>query len=407
MKKSLFIAALALLAAACTNDPDAHRFSNVVYFNASSAVAEVRVAEDDATLTRSVSVQMALPETAKAVKVALAVDEGKLETYRKMYVDSQAQLLPAANYSLSANEFNMAEGFVSSEKITVTFKNANLLPDLKTHYVLPLTVSSADVDVLGSGSTLYYVLSKASLVNVVADLYDNRCWPYFDDDPTFKDMTSFTLEALVNATTFKRVDHKGSKIASPLATVMGVEDRFLIRVGDTGIPDDQLQIAYALKDDEGTTHRNHVSTAAMKLKAGQWYHLAVTFDHGKINVYMNGNLMASDDASVNGVNKVDFSTPHSEEDGGKPRCFWVGYSYDQERYWNGRICECRIWNKALTEADINADKHFYQVDPASDGLVAYWKFDDGEGSTVKDHAGSHDLTSQLPISWYPVALPEE
>ena len=52
------------------------------------------------------------------------------------------------------------------------------------------------------------------------------------------------------------------------------------------------------------------------------------------------------------------------------------------------MSEVRIWNKALTSSEINAENHFYQVDPASAGLVAYWKFNEGQGHVVKDHTSN-------------------
>ncbi len=407
MKKVIYIAALAVVMASCAQKESDHHFSNVLYFSGGASVADIRVGEEDASLTRSISVEMAIPES-KEIKFNVSVDESKLDSYRSMYQDSEAQILPAANYELSASEVSMAEGFVTSDPIVITFKNTNALPDLSKHYVLPLTLSSADVTPLGSGSTLYYVLSKASLINVVADITDNRAWPIFDNQPTFKDMTTFTMEALVNATTFKRNNDEGGKIEHPLATVMGIEDRFLIRVGDTLIPENQIQVAWAQQDGEGSTKRGNISNAAMQIKAGRWYHIAVTFDAGAITVYLNGVNVGEANSSDIGVTSVDFSTVHSEEDDGKPRCFWIGYSYDKWRYWNGRISEARIWNKALTAEEINADKHFYQVDPASEGLVAYWKFDDGAGAVVKDYSAlGNDLTCQLPPSWYPASLPEE
>ena len=69
----------------------------------------------------------------------------------------------------------------------------------------------------------------------------------------------------------------------------------------------------------------------------------------------------------------------------------------------------RIWNKALTPEEINAPDHFYQVAAASDGLVAYWKFDDNtKGKIVKDYTGNgFDLKTEREVNWQSVALPEE
>ena len=71
--------------------------------------------------------------------------------------------------------------------------------------------------------------------------------------------------------------------------------------------------------------------------------------------------------------------------------------------------EVRLWNKALTAEEIASENHFYKIDPASDGLVAYWKFDDNaKGKTVKDYTGNgFDLKTEREVNWQSVALPEE
>ena len=71
--------------------------------------------------------------------------------------------------------------------------------------------------------------------------------------------------------------------------------------------------------------------------------------------------------------------------------------------------EVRLWNKALTSEEIASENHFYKIDPASDGLVAYWKFDDNmKGKIVKDYTGNgFDLKTEREVNWQSVALPEE
>ncbi len=73
---------------------------------------------------------------------------------------------------------------------------------------------------------------------------------------------------------------------------------------------------------------------------------------------------------------------------------------------DGKISEVRIWNKTLTEAEINEATHFYTVDTSSEGLVAYWKFDEGAGSTIKDYSvNGNDLTVDSVPGWTKVTLP--
>ena len=209
---------------------------------------------------------------------------------------------------------------------------------------------------------------------------------------------------------------------------MGVEDLFMIRLGDNG-PANQLQVAFARKISEEDTSpaRNRIPNSPdsqFDLKPFRWYHIAVTFDHGTVAVYIDGRLKVSQRAEVSAsdgrtalIDKVNFAIPHSDETDGKPRCFWIGHSYRlqtdgdlfYERRFDGRMSEIRLWNRALQADEINAPDHFYKINPASEGLVAYWKFDDNtSGKTVRDYTSNgFDLKTEREVDWQSVALPEE
>lgn len=71
--------------------------------------------------------------------------------------------------------------------------------------------------------------------------------------------------------------------------------------------------------------------------------------------------------------------------------FYIGRSYNHKRWFNGKMAEVRIWNRALSEEEINADGHFFSVDPATaEGLLAYWKLNGGDGSVIKDYSGNNN-----------------
>lgn len=287
--------------------------------------------------------------------------------------------------------------------------------------MLPVRIVSADgMNILESARTVYFVFSKAALINVVAEMENNCAWPEWTaDTEAVKDMETFTLEALVYANSFDR----------KISTIMGIEDTFLIRLGDDGRPTNQLQVAFAKKvsEEETSPARGKIPAEAdsrYDLKLFVWHHIAVTFDRGTICVYIDGKLKDTVKASVSGtdghaviIDKINFAIPHSDETDGKERCFWIGHSYRlqsdgdlfYERRFDGMMGEVRLWNKALTAEEIASENHFYKIDPASDGLVAYWKFDDNtKGKTVKDYTGNgFDLKTEREVNWQSVALPEE
>ena len=63
------------------------------------------------------------------------------------------------------------------------------------------------------------------------------------------------------------------------------------------------------------------------------------------------------------------------------------------------------WTVARTPEQIAGN--MYGVSPESEGLVAYWKFNEGSGSTIIDHANGTNLSAVGGTpTWIPVTLPE-
>lgn len=416
-----------LVLTACKGDEEGkYHFDNKVFVSASSFTDQIFVKRDNLdvtkTETRNVTVAMAQPDS-RDIEVTFTPAPELLEYYRQFYEDPTADLLPDGEgyYDFSQLSATIPAGSVESAPLTFVFDNLDRLPiEQKQHYVLPVTISSASgMEVLGSARTVYFLFSKAALINVAANMQNNCAWPEWTaETEAVKDMESFTMEALIYANSFDR----------DISTIMGVEDLFMIRLGDSG-PANQLQVAFAKKVSEEATSPARATIPAepnskFDLKPFRWYHIAVTFDHGTVGVYIDGKLKESARAEVSGtdgrsvlVDKVNFAIPHSDETDGKPRCFWIGHSYRlqtdgelfYERRFDGLMSEVRIWNKALSADEISAENHFYKIDPRSEGLVAYWKFDDNtKGRTVRDYSASgFDLKTEREVDWTTVALPDE
>lgn len=412
MKRTgIFIFAATLALVGCSKQDGS--FENKMFIKADSYRSEVRVATDEGvkTLKRNLSVAIAQPlENDIDVKVVKSPE--LLETYRKAWYEPTAELLPDENCNLEGLSIVLRGGDVASKDIELTFTGLDKL-DYSKVYVLPVTIVSDGVAVLERAKTMYYVVKEASLVNYVADLKSNRSWPVWDNWDKVKNLETFTMEALINCHAFNN--------ESKILTVMGVEDHFLVRIGDVTIPANQIQIACAYKDVEGgSTLRADLTDPSLQLKVDRWYHLAVTFNKGYIQVYLDGRLRAEKDITNIGTvvrdgvqipiefKAVDFSAPHSDESDGKPRCFWIGYSYDSKRCLDGMIAEARLWNKVLSAEEINAPNHFYKLYPSdiNASLLAYWKFDDAAGKAVKDYSiYGNNLSSDHDILWRPVSLP--
>ena len=405
------LSAMAVISCERQNDG----FENKLFIDAENFKNEVRVATDEgvAELVKPIKVAMAQP-MAQDVNVTLRRADELFDTYRQAYYHEDAELLPAEYCNLEDIKSVVRAGDVSSENINIAFKNLDKL-DYSKQYVLPVTIEADGVAVLERAKTMYFVIKEASLVNYVAEMYENRAWPIWDNWEKVSYLEQFTMECLINCHNFNN--------SSSILTVMGVEDHFLIRIGDVTIPTNQIQVALAYKDVEGgSTNRADVTDASLQLRKDRWYHLAVTFNKGYVQVYLDGRLKVEADRSVIGkrpnpetgesediiFENVNFAAPHSDESDGKPRCFWVGYSYDSNRSLDGMIAEARLWNRVLTKEEINAPNHFYKLydNQIDESLLAYWKFNEGAGKAVKDYSiYGKDLEADHTLIWYPVELP--
>lgn len=368
--------ALSVLFNGCRNDEP---FDNKAFIEAGDKVSNVLVYMDTEEDQRDLQVSIAQPEDYEVV-ITYKADPSLLNTYNEAYYDN-AIILPAGFYEFPEPRVSIPAGSVQSNSTTIYFINLQEL-DRDLTYVLPVTIADANIDVLASARTSYFIFRGAALINVVADIEEN--YLHIDRWATPEPLTNMqqvTMEALFRARDFDRM----------ISTVMGIEGLFLIRIGDSGFPPNQIQIA--------TNKGNFPDADSNKgLPTNEWIHVGLTYDSatGNSKLYVNGILQG--EATLN-LGELTLAVDGTDG-------FYIGRSYSDDRYLAGDICECRIWNVVRTKEQL--EENVYMVDPASDGLVAYWKCDEGVGNVVKDHTGNgNDLRSKdgVDLQWTPVTLP--
>lgn len=361
---------------ACQNNDEAN-FANKAFIDAPSMSSETIVKGNAGDVVKTLSISTARPAET-TIKAQALVDKSLLSTYNKGYY-ADAQLLPEENYEITENNMIIDAGSVKSTEASFTFKSLEKL-DRKLVYVLPVTVRTADISLLASAQNYYYVFKAGALINVVADIERNWLQVYPWSVSTLErvqNMRKITMEALLYPREFGKL----------ISTVMGIEGSFLMRIGDAGVPDNQLQIA---------TSSGNFTDSKLQLQTNQWQHVAMTYDRDtrEMKVYINGHLMAetTSNASINIVGN------------GSDRNFLVGKSYDDARWFTGNISEVRVWDIIRTPEEIASS--IYMVDPSTEGLIAYWKFDDQSAYVVKDYSGNgNDLKANSALSWKNVSLP--
>lgn len=373
------ILALAFAMTACQSNDEEH-FANKAYIDASSMVSETIVKGTVTAQEKTLCVTLARPaETDLAMTVD--VNTALLDTYVKAYYADGAttQLLPSDCYEVANSQVTIQKGSVKSDDARFVFKNLSTL-DRSTVYVLPVSVHTSDISLLSTASNYYFVFRAGALINVVTDLSKNYLDVKWASDVS--DMSQITLEALIYPREFGKL----------ISTVMGIEGSFLMRIGDAGYPDNQIQIA--------TSRGNFPDADSNKgLATGLWQHVALTYDAATTEwvIYVNGKVQSSGKKDLGHINITG---------NGSDRDFLIGKSYDDNRWFEGNMSEIRVWSVVRTQQQI-AD-NFYTVDPQSEGLVAYWKMDDNTttGKVVDATGHGNDAIAAGTLSFHNVSLPE-
>lgn len=368
--------ALALTMTAC-QDNDEENFADKGRIDATSMQAETIVKGTMGDITKTLTIATARPAE-KTITAKAVVDKSLVATYNKAYYDN-AELLPDSCYEVNEATMTINPGSVKSSEASFTFKGLGSLDRSKV-FVLPVSVQTSDIEMIASEKNYYYVFKAGALINVVADIVDNylEIYPWANVDRV-RGMKQITMEALIYPRTLDK----------QISTIMGIEGQFLMRIGDAGLPSNQIQIA---------TNYGNTSNAKLQLQTNTWTHVAMTYDYesGDMDFYFNGKLVYQG-VSNGSINLVG---------NGSDRNFLVGKSYDDNRDFDGYISEVRVWDVVRTQEEIAAN--IYTVDPTSTGLVAYWKFDEGAGASVADASGNgNTLKAQNgPLLWHNVSLPE-
>jgi len=359
----------------CRNDNGS--FDNKVFINGTASTSQLLVKSGVYSFTRTLTAAIAQPY-ATDVQISYAISPSKLAKYNRLY-NQEALILPEEYYSLSANSGKILPGNVKADDITIEFAHLDDL-DREEVYVLPVSITKSNMDILLSDDTKYYVIKGAALINVVGDIEENYLTINWQNPDVVNNLSQLTMEALIRCRNYDR----------QISTVMGIEGKFLIRLGDAGYPGNQIQIA--------TNGGNFPSADTNKgLPTNEWVHIALTYDStsGESVLYVNGKEQGSRIKSIGSI---------SLGQGGN-NGFCIGRSYANERYLAGEISEVRIWNKVRTIEEIINNP--YYVSPDSEGLVAYWKFDDKSNFVVKDYSGNqNDARADKVLKWTPVELPE-
>jgi hypothetical protein len=180
---------------------------------------------------------------------------------------------------------------------------------------------------------------------------------------------SITIEAWIYRTAaWSQTSAKGTIVCKHGWS--GGESGYVLRAGGNGqlsfnIAGDSLGIPVSWRE---------VVTDTAELFLNSWSHVAGTFDGYNLRLYINGVLRKTR-AFTGKIVPSSYLTKIGR---------LADVSQPEKRLWHGKIDEVRIWHRALSQSEIAANMNSH-IDPVSaNGLVGYWRLNDGSGTAIQD-----------------------
>lgn len=140
---------------------------------------------------------------------------------------------------------------------------------------------------------------------------------------------------------------------------------------------------------------------------GTWNHVVIRYNGTNVVGFLNG-VKSSAVAISRQTPPVNGTSPNNKQ-------YWAvgtsdGTNMGSSAWFNGQVDEMRIWNVSRSDAQVAASWNT-TVPANSTGLVAYYKMDDGSGSSLADASGNGNTgvlvnsptwvnPSTAPISYY-------
>lgn len=295
--------------------------------------------------------------TQENINIAYVSDTNAVAAYNRKN-NTKYKPLPARFYTLSATNAIIPGGASVSNKIDVKVSPLDATIKDGDQYMIPVEISevSTDIPVIAASKILYIVINRV-LINPALDAGHTGV-TFAIPDP-IKDLTQFTVEMRIRVT---------STFRNNMALFYAYPSEIYSRFGDVVIKPNQLQVKYAGIQPASST----------EFLSNKWYHIAYVFD-GNANsfkIYVDGRL--------DGTTSAPSSTRFNLES--------MGFA------GTAQVQELRFWTKVLTQTEISSG--MCAVNPASDGLYGYWKFNEGAGNTVADATGNgHTGTIGGTVRW--------
>jgi hypothetical protein len=160
---------------------------------------------------------------------------------------------------------------------------------------------------------------------------------------------------------------------------------------------------------------NDITGINNPMEIGRWYNWVISytgtqFDAGerKLRMWINTDARMTNNNSTSWGNQDEATESYTHG------IYFGGRNTEGEGYTSGFACaldEVAIYNRCIDSVGTfanevyNAGTSYDHLTNGQSGLVGYWKFNEGNGTTITDHSGNGNHGTFAPISGQTTAFP--
>jgi len=370
-------AAAALMVVAACNQADKMDYGKEIVLvtgTDSSPVTKDQILADNIPISYNFSVS-STGLVKEDVKVHLMIDTVAVKEYNVRNKTNYA-FVPRDVVLLTDEYVTIKAGTAVSEMTSVVLLDNTFIQE-GVNYVIPVScayLEGGKAEILPATKSLFIKLGKTmetySLDIPNTSVYSTHQLPGYD-------LNSWTLE--IKAHPYNMKSRGSDQLCRFCCWNEDGGGQVLLRFNENGKPWKTLDIV-APSGRYVTGATGEGDNAEGVFNVNQWYMISMVWDGSNLSVYINGEKDTPWQNTISGsqsfkLNRFEIGMS------------WGGYGSSQS--YTGRMAEMRIWNIARSQSDIAST--LCSVDASSEGLVGYWKMNEGQGHIFHDYAAGNDM----------------
>ncbi|MBR1575316.1 MAG: DUF1735 and LamG domain-containing protein [Bacteroidales bacterium] len=378
MKKSiLLICAAAACLTACTLNADKFDYQKEIALitgTDASPLSKDQILADEIPISYNFSVSLTgLAD--EDVNVHIAYDSLAVQRYNAINKTNYAAV-PRNTFVINDEFVTIKKGSATSPMTSVTLRDNRFIEE-GVNYVIPLAVAYMDggkAGILEASKNLFIKIGK-TVETFSLDIPGTGVYSTHSLGSGYALGEEWTLE--IKAHPYNMKSRGSDQLCRLCCWNEDGGGQVLLRFNENGKPWKTLDIVAPT----GRYVTGAIGDPATgTFEQNQWYMISIVWNGSDMSVFINGEKDSPSENSVSGsqafhLNRFEIGMS------------WGGYGSSQS--YTGRMAEMRIWNIARSQSDIAST--LCSVDAKSEGLLGYWKMNEGEGHVFHDSVAGNDM----------------